>query len=384
MGYPKPYDTPENRKAVAGLMQKYVSNDPYVSNCAFGCITSIDKELYSEDFRNKLSILVGDTKFQNALKSEITTRQSVYRFYLKGSNVVELLMYYLKTRHELVDIPFPSIFDSDWDTSILINPGLSSTDFNIVMESIIPVILKSLSNASIELSNSRYFNHYMSTYVGMANERISVDPEFIAFRKYPIHFEPKGSLKFYGDQANEDKANWGTLPVGSGTRVSSDRTPAKKKIFYLARLMVKIVASRDIPIPVEIVDVSMNYQNSSLQYAWDSYSEYHIQHETFDYRIISPSSLYADLVKCLQDAVKSNNATRKLKIPSRIKRIYYVLDSMFIPYRNKNAVIAENVGKHSVRTNFLGNVFRKIPKTLKYRPMRPQNFYESDDESMDL
>jgi hypothetical protein len=174
------------------------------------------------------------------------------------------------------------------------------------------------------------------------------------------------------------------LPVGAGLRVSSDRTPGKKNVFYLARLMVNVVASRDIPIPVEIVDVSMNYQNASLQYAWDSYSEYHIQHGAFDYRIISPSSLYADLVKCLQDAMKSNNATRKLKIPSRIKRIYYILDSMLVPYGNRNTVMAENVGKHSIRTNFLGNVYRKIPKTLKYRPLRPTNFYESDEESMDL
>jgi hypothetical protein len=384
MGYPKPYDTTENRKAVAELIQKFVSNNNIVSTHAFECITAIDKELYSEQFRNYLITIVKDSSVKNALLTEEMTRQSVYRYYLKGSNVVQLLMYYLKKRHELNDIPFPTMFDSDWDSSILINPGLNSEDFNTILESIIPVVLNLLSRTSLSISNAAGFKSSMEDYVKFLNLRIDDKHEFEEFRKYPIHFENKGLLKYFGDKASIDRTKYGNLPVGAGLRVSSDRTPGKKNVFYLARLMVNVVASRDIPIPVEIVDVSMNYQNASLQYAWDSYSEYHIQHGAFDYRIISPSSLYADLVKCLQDAMKSNNATRKLKIPSRIKRIYYILDSMLVPYGNRNTVMAENVGKHSIRTNFLGNVYRKIPKTLKYRPLRPTNFYESDEESMDL
>jgi hypothetical protein len=126
-------------------------------------------------------------------------------------------------------------------------------------------------------------------------------------------------------------------------------------------------ASRNVWLPVEIIDVSMNYQNKELEFAWESHSEYHIKHADSDFRVLSPTAMYIDLAKCLMNTTYSANKTKRKKIPARIQRINYILESMIIRYQNQNSVITENLERHTKSQTLVGNIRRRMNFTRKFQ-----------------
>ena len=379
MGYPPPYDKHETRKRIASLFQPHISASYNIIMVICEGISMIDRELYSDEFRN---ILLHALQQGNASPETISylqtadqTRKHMYRFFLKGSNVVPFLNMYLACTHsaEMYAI-VANDFPKDWDTTILINPNLSSVEFSIIYELLITHLQSLLVSLSNTISDSASGYLYTAS-LAYANGKsiINNNSEFEGLRDHNIRFIPSDSKPRYIILRNEPiTTNKRALseqfgPVGAGTVVSSDRNGAGLDKFYLARILAHFVARRDIPIPVELLDVSINYQNDDLRYAWESHSEYHIVFNKIDIRVLSPTSLYADLVKCIRNAQTSTNQTRKNKIPDRIARIYTILDTMIIPYATTNTVIQNNLQRHLTSETPVGNTFRRLNKTLRNR-----------------
>jgi hypothetical protein len=379
MGYPPPYDNYETRKRLATLFQPYISASYNIIMTMCEGISMIDAQLYSEEFRNILkdALQQADVSAEiiEYLQSADHTRQHLYRFFLKGSNVVPFLNMYLAFTHsaEMYSI-LANNFPKDWDTTILINPELSHTEFTIIYETLIKhiqLLLVRLSN--IISDNTSGYLYTASLAHAHGKSVIDNNSEFEQFREHDIRFVATDKSPRHILLRNEttlvNKKTYAQQfgPVGPGTIVSSDRNGAGIGKFYLARILSNFIARRNIVIPVELLDISINYQNDDLRYAWESHSEYHIVFNKINMRVLSPTSLYADLVKCIRNAKNSTNQTRKNKIPDRIARIYSILDTMIVPYANRNTIIRQNLQRHLESNTLVGNVFRQLNKTMRNR-----------------
>jgi hypothetical protein len=413
MSYPAPYTTYEGRKRAATIFQPYVSTLLIITVNICESITVIDRAIYSPEFR--LSLL---TALQNvarpdvlqALESAELTRTHLYRFFMKGSNVIPILRMYFDNKFKQIrGMLEEGIVKSDWDTTILINPDLPQEVFNILFENLVQILQVQLIQLSNTLSNKSSFISQTNNAINFGKYEIERNNTCAEFRKYPITFKHTDTkpryIKLFNEPAYVDKKALSLAlgPVGQGLIVSSDRNTAGLNKFYLGRILVHVVASKDIPIPVELLDVSINYQNDDLRYAWESHSEYRISFinpiiadmiysnryinnrtnqfdtNTIDFRIISPTSLYADLQKCILNAECSNNQTRKNKIPKRFQRIKTILDEMIIPYGSRNEVMSANLERHLQSSGPVGNVFRNLNRTLR-NTRRQQRTYDTNDD----
>jgi hypothetical protein len=399
MSYPAPYNTYEGRKRAAAIFQPYVSTLTVITVNICEAITVIDRALYSPEFRLSLLSALQPVARQEIIQSLETpelTRKHLYRFFMKGSNVLPILSLYFENKYKYIRGKlYDGIVKSDWDTTILINPELTTEEFNIIHQNLVQIIQILLIQLSNTLSNRLLFIATIHNAITFGKDMIERDPELIEFRKYPITFKYNDTkpryIKLFNEPDTIDKKSLAEAlgQVGHGLVVSSDRNTASLNKFYLGRILAYVVASKDIPIPVELLDVSINYQNDDLQYAWDSHSEYRISfinpstneqlytnryinnreeqfdRNTIDFRIISPTSLYADLKKCIVNAEHSNNQTRKNKIPKRLQRIQTILDTMIIPYGSRNEIMSHNLERHLQTPGPIGNVFRNLNRTLR-------------------
>jgi hypothetical protein len=387
-----------NRLKIAKLIHPYIHGTYSVTTACFRILSRFDELLYSPETRMAIRHCLTDSTDSNLhtlLESPHSTRAHLYHFCVKGSNCIPLLLYYLQQRHVLPDLVHSAnnIYESDWDSTILINPMLTERQFTCIFETLVPIVQSELVEISKTIP-SLALMHDIKNAVVAVKRFVDAVPEYSEFRKYPITFKDAKSqpLKIHdmSSKRPEVKDFVSRLgPAGAGLFVSSTRTggigpdeeghvPPK---FFLGRILAFVVASRDIRLPVEMFDISMNYQNEDLHFSWESYSEYHIRLPLYsaDFRVISPVGLYTDLVKCIYDADRSNNATRKNKMPSRIARIQRVLDEMIIPYRNTNDAILGNIRRHSDSRTLVGSIVRRMNFTRRATRTLATNYYEEKE-----
>lgn len=364
-----------NKQKVAKLLHKYMHRDAYLVHDLLVGITELDKRLYSSQTRKRIQFHLQNTDRVTAayLDDPIQTRTHVYRFHLKGSNSMGIVLYFLQAKYSIRPAIFPSAFESDWDTSILINPSLCAQTFNVIVNTCIPIIQQFMMELSRVMSARVHFHTNIKNAILTAVELMNVDPEYEQYRSYPLTYkENKVSPLRIHDDSNQlvDVQKFvDTLGLGGrGLYVTSNRNggvpPSNAGTytakFYLGRVMASVVASRDMWLPIELFDISMNYQNEDLAFAWETYSEYNIQYLEYDFRVSSPTALYFDISKCIRNA---HNTTKKNKVPARIKRIQELVNTMIIPYATNN-VIRANLERHTESASALvRNIRRGI--TLK-------------------
>jgi hypothetical protein len=361
-----------NKKKVAQLLHKYMHRDAYlIRNLILG-ITELDAVLYAPETRNILKKRLQNADPQSAeyLDDPVQTRTHVYRFYMKGSNSLNIVLYYLEQKYKIQSSNFPSVFESDWDTSIIINPTLAQQTFNVIFDTLIPIIQKFLMQLSRKLASVHEFHINIRAAIRNAVDLINIDPAFEAYRKYPLTYkEDKQSQLRIFDNSNQmfevQKYVESLRMAGNGLYVTSNRNGGvhvgseDQPKFYLGRILASVIASRDIWLPIELLDVSINYQNSDLEFAWETYSEYHVQYASYDFRVSSPTCLYFDLSKCIKNANTSQNQTKKNKVVTRTRRLQMLLDSMIIPYKNMNNVIRSDLERHTDSTDTIVRNIRR-------------------------
>lgn len=389
-----------NRLKIAKLMHPYIHGTYSVTTACFRILSKFDEILYSPETRTTIRDCLtdpADSDLHTLLESPESTRAHLYHFCVKGSNCIPLLLYYLKQRHVLPDLVHSAnnIYESDWDSTILINPMLTERQFTCIFETLVPIVQSGLIEMSKTIPSPAVI-HDITHAVSVLKRFIDAVPEYAEFRDYPITFKDGKShpLKIHdGSSKRPDVKEFVSRlgPAGAGMIVSSNRAGGIRPDeeghvapkFFLGRIMACVIASRDIRLPVEVFDISMNYQNDDLQFSWESYSEYHIQLPLYgaDFRVISPVGLYADLVKCIYDADRSNNATRKNKMSSRIARIQRILDEMVIPYKNTNETIRGNIVRHSASPTLVGSIVRRMNFTRRAARVVARNYYEEPDAS---
>jgi hypothetical protein len=366
------YNSHASKQKVAKLLHKYMHMDALLVNDLLVGITELDALLYSTQMRERIKARLQNTDNQSVtfLNDPIQTRIHLYRFHLKGSNSLSIVLYYLQEKYNIRPSVFPSNFESDWDTTILINPFINPQTFNVIFNTLIPYIQQFMINVSRKISSSTYFHQRMENALKIGTDIINIHPEFLPYRKYPLTYKKdKISLLRIHDDSNEllevqkyvQQLGFG----GTGLYVTSNRNggvplgniaPPK---FFLGRIMASVIASRSIWLPVELLDISMNYQNEDLKFAWESYSEYHIQYLAHDFRVSSPTSLYFDISKCIRNASYSKNQTKKNKVSTRLKRLQTLLDNMIVPYKNLDNVIKSNLEKHELSSDELVKNIRR-------------------------
>lgn len=380
------YETYENKKKIASLVHKIIHGNIDLLNSILDGISKLDTLLYSDEtrtqLRSKLSTVSNSSDIIHSLESPQETRISVYRFFLKGSNALEIIKYYLKQKYDFKDylnlLKFPDAYFSDWDTCILINPELSNDQFTSVFETLVPIIQKYLIDLSNLISTPPIFHEKIEYSINLANEIIGYMSKYNQFTKYPLVYKKdKQSLIHIVDDTKHDPSTISLIESigqsGKGLFVSSNRDGGKEPNtsnppkFYLGRILLSVLASKTAWIPVEILDVSIEYQNDDLKFSWESYSEYHVQNEKFDFRVISATGLYFNLTKCILNANVSTNKTKRNKKEARKQRIQKILDNMIIPYKNKNDVIHDNLEKHKFSSSIVGNIRKRMNVTMKKR-----------------
>jgi len=375
--YPAPYAN-DGRKKVAAIFQRYVGVDYVVTDVMMVCITRIDNELYSEAFRTSLRDIlapIADTSVLSFLQTPEDTRKHLYRFFMKGSTVIPIIQMYLEKKYDNRDIVLNRFSaENDWDTTVLINPDLPPPVFTHINEQIVQTLQRLLVELSNLLADHQYFLGCLAVAIETnGNNTIQTDDTYSEFRKYPIHLKTNSTPERYIYLQNEPaNVNAPALakslgPVGRGINVSSNRNVGHLGKFYLGRLMARVIASRNIPIPVELLDVSIPFQGEELRYAWESHSEYHIVFNHINMRIMSPTSLYADLIKCIRNSQASGNETRKNKTPARIRRITTILNEIIIPYSPRNEIMSANLERHLESPTPVGNIFRNLNMTIRNR-----------------
>jgi hypothetical protein len=195
---------------------------------------------------------------------------------------------------------------------------------------------------------------------------------YAEFRKYPIKWKNNNRIPL----KIHNSSNKGVqLEGGCGFFISSNRdggkdfkNPESIAKFYLGRILLNVIASKSIHLPVEILDISVEYKNDDLQIAWDSHSEYHIQFENFDFRVISPTALYVDWSKCVYNARSCPENTRKQrKINKRLERLHKLLDKLIIPYKNTNTIMRQNLARnHTQSHTFVRNTMKNLHARTLY------------------
>jgi hypothetical protein len=393
--------TYENCKFIAKRIHTYLHNTYSVVDGCMRTVTYFDTLLYSAETRAAIQACLSPTVTEDAnlytwLQTPEATRANVYHFCIKGSNCMDLLLYYLRYKYEEATPVFPRSYESDWDTTILVNPALTERQFTCVFETLVQIVQKGLLDASHIIARNPTYKSDIQASIAKTLEFIHAVPEYEAYRKYPIVFKEDDALdlKIHDATAKrpdviERVARLGK--AGPGLLVTSNKNGGihpkhadhMQSKFFLGRIMANVVASRDMRLPVEVFDISMNYQNDDLWFSWESYSEYHIVVPDYgiDFRVISPIGLYADLVKCLYNSDHANAETRKnkaTKLPARIARIQRILDEIVIPYGNKNATILSNLERHSASPTLVGSIVRRMKNTTRRRPRNIRSYYNED------
>jgi hypothetical protein len=374
------YDDIRNRKHIAALFHKHIHRTWDIIWELLKGISEFDTLLYCETTRNNMKSKLNaesDAELYSALSDPVETRKYAYRYILKGSNALEIIMFYIHLKHKHIPNPFPMLFSSDWDTSVLINPNLPQHQFSILFDTMVPLIQKQLVLLSNKISNIPHFDSKLEAPIKTAKEFMDVADEYLPYRKYPIEYKSEkiGPVQVHDPSKDlpEVKRYIESLGLaGKGLHVTSNLrggvdlrnlvTPPK---FYLGRILLSVVASRNVWLPVELFDISMNYQNADLKFSWEAHSEYHIQHEGAGFRVLSPTSMYIDLSKCLFDAKNSSNQTKRNKIPARIQRLQQIMDSMIVPYKDSDEIIARNLERHMRSNTLVGNIRRSMNFTRK-------------------
>lgn len=362
--YPYPFDDDERRKFIPSKMHKTIHARRAMVDIMEKHLTNIDTILYSDEMRNKLYSLISTESVKSHLLNANTTRQFVYRYHMKGGNVLFLIVEYLQKKYGvLAESTIPVLPEGDWDTSLFINPSLSDIDFNIIKEIVIPYVLKYL----VELSNdivSEDFDWHMLTAIDTATDYITGTNQ-TAYLEYKYTYVKKSAPVAI---MNEDETYKSMLKSmlgksGVGTYISSNSKPFDASNFYLARVLANVFAISKVNkqisarMPVEIFDFSIPYKGDHLIDMWEAYSEYHINTGSFNFRILSPVSLYIDVVKCLE----TNRAlSRTNKISRRSNRLHKILNEMLIPYGPKNNIMRHNFTRHLRSTSRIGNIVRSI------------------------
>jgi hypothetical protein len=399
-----PYDSHENCKFVAKRIHTYLHDTYTVVAGCMRVVSEFDRLLYSAETRAAIQSRLTnseDAELRSWLETPEHTRTHVYHFCVKGSNSLALILYYLRRKYE-EDLPptlLPMSYESDWDTTVLINPALLPRQFECVFETLVPILQKGL----IECSRMLQCVDALKKSLEKALEFIHVSPEYERYRKYPITLkQDRLPLKIHDSTAaNPATQEWVAAlgPGGPGMYVTSNRelgaanlgngrrTPP---IFFLGRILAHVIASKNKRLPVELFDISMNYQNDDLRFSWESYSEYHIAvpDAGADFRVISPVGLYTDTVKCLYNYERASNNTRKnkaSKVPARMERIRRIYEDCVIPYGSANEIMRRNIERHTGSPRLVGSIVRRMRATRR-RPRNTRSYYneayEEDEEEL--
>lgn len=367
------YNNYENRATIASLIHSYIHSIPLLSYQIMVGITTLDSILYSDETRATIINILNEDERKiigNDLQNSDRTRQYIYRFFIKGSNSIVLLQYFLYNKYEEL-LKRPKFFKSDWDTAIIINPELSDSIFLKIKEVFIPIIQKFMADLThkFEQSPEYLMGDPITNAISNVNSHIQLKQEYEEFRKYPMIWDRKKRTKLRILNASNKGVQ---LESGAGFFISSNRDGGKDfknttsiPKFYLGRIMLNIKASRNIHIPVEILDITIEYKNEDLQIAWDSHSEYNVQFDEVNARVISPISLYIDWKKCIYDARDCVNTRKQRKINKRLDRLQQILNKLIIPYKNKNSGIQVNLSRnHTKSHNFVRNTMRNLQREI--------------------
>lgn len=379
-----------NKKQIGKHFLPHLHNNIAFSEAIQRFFTHLDTIFYSEELRKNL---YEKTKIE-FFKSSEQTREHIYKFYIKGSNVLVALRKYLeyKTRYSFKDTHISDVYGSDWDSTFLINPSIPQDIFNIIRDEIIDIIIKECMECSRKLE--KYTNFYESIktnlYVlrGYIHGNLEVDAlqEYHKFNGWTFRFNSDIRTKLHINDNTKDRSSVKKLikeigETGKGFRVTSNRKVPKDPSFYLARILANVEAvytpasdtigitnPKEIvkQIPVEIIDVSLSYER---EFEWKTHREYHIHYNGFDYRILSAVGYYVDQVKTihntLQNTGDSKNKTRRIN--TRMKYIRSVLENILVPYEHLNTDIQDTMRMIQTSDN---SFVRRTGKTLK---MRMQN-----------
>lgn len=110
--YPPPFNTDEGRKVIPSLMHPIIHQRYVFFNNAQIFFTNVDKHIYSIQFRDMLvQQLHHNSKLVQYLQSPEMTREHIYRFFVKGSNVYTLVEEYLRKKYTM---GFEYIFPRDF------------------------------------------------------------------------------------------------------------------------------------------------------------------------------------------------------------------------------------------------------------------------------
>lgn len=377
--YPPPFDTDEGRKTIPSLMHPIIHQRYAFFNIAQIFFTSVDSHIYSDQFRTMLAQkLQQSPTLTQYLQSSEATREHVYRFFVKGSNVYTLVEKYLENKYNLgFERVFPRKFLSDWDSTVLINPFVSQDEYTIIFYSLVEVLLTYMMEFSRQLSNDPDYAFAVPSALHDAFEKLSV-MNIEKYNKFKYKFNETKSvpLKINGMKEPFFTSLSNSLGVsGQGTLVTSNTKPFEEANFYLARVMANVIAGRRIQLPVELIDVSIPYLGDELKFSWESSTEYHIQYKDYNYRISSPVSLYMDLAKSIRDeeqrilGTTQRDRNRKSKLPQRLERITKLLKKIIVPYSQTNIQIQRNLNRHMKSHTNVG----RIGRTLKRYVGNPQS-----------
>ena len=380
-------DKPENKKQISKVFIQHIHYDNDFAHLIQLFFTHLDKLLYSTEFRNQLYL---QTKLSDLLDSE-QTRNNIYKFYVKGSNVLTTLRKYLeiKTQFKFEQTNIPDEFVSDWDSGFLINPNLTQEQFEIIRENVIRLVLKEMVQYTKILQipsfykNMKESNTFLHTYIyGPESESI-----FEKFNGWKFSFnkdeESKPRIFDEKDPLKKDAKNYGV--TGKGFRVTSSRVPFENANFYLARIIGNVDAifnnsTIKKPMPIEVIDFSLSYERN---FEWNSHREYRIQYNDYDYRILSAVSYYVDQAKTLSNTLgrinlTENNKTRKIN--NRIKYVKTLLENIIIPYDNLNTDIQDTIYLfHNSENSFVSKTTKTLQKRMQNKKIEnPTNVFESE------
>jgi hypothetical protein len=362
---PPPFDTEYGRKLVPSKMHKTIHFQINMVNLMCTHISKLDAMLYSEDTRRTLFAKLPDGPWRAHLMDPVATRNYMYRFHLKGGNSLFLMVKYLQHKYGTL---FPSTIgilpEGDWDTSLYICPECTDDEFDIVLKTVIPRVLKEMIECSIALSRLPEYYGGVVTALDTAVDYLK-GARLSEYLDYTYKYlDKKGErLYLFGSSKTDPELQTlcGALPKsGEGTVVTSNPEPFEGSAFYLARILANVYAnhrsgSHSVRMPVELLDFSIPYKSEHLTVGWESYSEYHVNMGVYNLRVLSPVSLYVDIQKCLER--DAQNVTRTNKMNRRKERIRKIIEEMVSPH---NTVIQNNIRRHATSRTYVGDRVRQL------------------------
>lgn len=373
---PPPFDKDENRKLIPSFMHKIIHAREIMVNKMRNHLTAMDYMLYSEETRTAISNSVGNPELKSWLMHAESTRHSVYRYHLKGGNSLFLIVEYLQTKYGiLANSSVPVLPEGDWDTSLFINPAINNDDFRIIIDILIPRVLKVMVDISHDISTIDY-KYSVETALENAEEILKLKnlSEYLEYNYVFSKDKMRIGIANMSDESVETLRHF-LGKSGTGTYISSNPKPFEGAEFYLARILANVFAKRksdqkQVRLPVEIFDFSIPYKSIHLTESWEAYSEYHVQYNEFDFRVLSPVAMYYDLIKCMD---KNKALSRTNKFEKRARRLKIILREIIIPYSQHNHTIQNNIRRHTRSRTHVGNIVRNMVQQMKDEDDRLQN-----------